>query len=274
VGSNLSIPPINLLAKTAFVRTIAPMNAVPHDSASAPAGAAQFPPTLWSVVLEAAGMPSDRSEKALATLCGAYWYPLYAYLRRRGCSPHDAQDLTQSFLVHLFNGHKLGNLRPEKGRFRSFLRVALPNFLADERSKAHALKRGGGTIFISLEGAAAEGRYGLEPAVPLDPEKIFERRWAMTLLESVLGRLERECQENQRSDRFQELRVYLLGDPALDSYARVAERLGMSEGAVKVAVLRLRQRYRELFREAVAETVGNEAEIEDEIRHIFSILSS
>jgi RNA polymerase sigma factor (sigma-70 family) len=246
---------------------------VPHDSVSVPGGAAQFPPTLWSMVLQAGAEPSPQSEKALATLCAMYWYPLYAYLRRRGCGPHDAQDLTQGFFVHILDGNKLGQVRREKGRFRTFLRAALHNFLSDEHSKACAAKRGGGQRAISLDATEAETRYRCEPADPLDPEKMFERRWAMTLLDRVLARLETECSESRRPERFESLRVYLLGDPTSDTYADVAARLGMSEGAVKVAVLRLRQRYRELFREVVADTVANDVEVEDEMRHIFFVLS-
>jgi RNA polymerase sigma factor (sigma-70 family) len=245
---------------------------VAHDSASAPGGAATFPPTLWSMVLQASATPSPQSEKAFATLCAMYWYPLYAHLRRQGCSPHDAQDFTQGFIAHLLGGHKLGQVRREKGRFRMFLRAALHNYLCDERAKAHAIKRGGAQPAISLDAAEAEKRYELEPADTADPERIFERRWAMTLLDRVLNRLEAECKENRHPDRFEALHRYLLGDPDADSYAQVATRLGMSEGAVKVAVLRLRQRYRELFREVVADTVGNDAEVEDEMRHIFSVL--
>lgn len=246
---------------------------VAHDSVSAPGGAAQFPPTLWSIVLQAGTDRSPRSEKALTTLCAMYWYPLYAHLRRQGCSPHDAQDFTQGFIAHLLDGQKLGHVQREKGRFRTFLRAALHNYLCDERAKAHAAKRGGGQPVISLDAAGAETRYQLEPPDPLDPEKIYERRWAMTLLDRVLARLEAECNESRHPERFQQLHLYLLGDPTADSYANVAARLRMSEGAVKVAVLRLRQRYRELFREVVADTVGNDAEVEDEMRHIFSVLS-
>jgi RNA polymerase sigma factor (sigma-70 family) len=249
------------------------MEPIPHDSVSAPSGAAQFPATLWSVVLLAGSAPSSESEKAIERLCQLYWYPVYAWLRRRGCAPHDAQDLTQGFFVDLIERHKLGHVRREKGRFRSFLRVCLQNYLADERDKARTIKRGGNQTLLSLDAAAAESRYSMEPRDPLDPEKIFERRWALMLLERVLARLEAEWQGRQKGEHFERLRVYLLGDPSADSYAEVAACLGMSEGAVKVAVLRLRQRYRELFRETVAETVANEAEVEDEIRHIFSILS-
>jgi RNA polymerase sigma factor (sigma-70 family) len=243
-----------------------------HESTQAPQEAARFPPTLWSVVLRAGGAPSEQSERALATLCQTYWSPIYAFLRRRGCNPHDAQDLTQSFFLSLIEQHKLGHVRPERGRFRSFLRVSLNNFLSDERSKQQAKKRGGGISFVSLNTADAESRYAIELSDRFDPERIYERRWATTLMERVLTRLEAEWKAASKQERFSELRVYLTGDPDADSYSDMALRLGMTPGAVKVAVLRLRHRYRELFREIVAETLLDPEEIEDEIRHLLSVL--
>jgi DNA-directed RNA polymerase specialized sigma24 family protein len=249
------------------------MAPIPHDSASAPAGSAQFPATLWSVVLQAGAAPSSQSDKALAALCAMYWYPLYASLRRHGFGPHDAEDHTQGFFAHLFAGHRLELVRREKGRFRSFLKAALHNYVSDAHNKACATKRGGGHPALSLDATDAEARYQLEPADPLDPEKVFERRWAMTILDRVVARLEVEYNASRHPERFAQLSVYLVGDPAAESYADAADRLHMSEGAVKVAVLRLRQRYRELFRELVADTVAQDSEVEDEMRHIFAILS-
>jgi DNA-directed RNA polymerase specialized sigma24 family protein len=224
------------------------------------------------MVLRAGGAPSDPSKLALSTLCNAYWYPIYVCFRRQGCTTHDAEDLTQSFFVHLIDGHKLGQVRPERGRFRAFLKVSLRHFLMDQRMKANALKRGGGQPTISIDVVRAESRYCIEPVDPLDPEKIFERRWATTLLDRVLTRLEAEWSDNPRKARFDELRVYLVGDPDAETYDIVARRLGLTVSAVKVAVLRLRQRYRELFREIVADTVADPGEIEDEIRHLVSVL--
>src|SRR5438552_9075987 len=168
------------------------MPAAPEWPSSLPAGAAQFPATLWSVVLLAGQDSSPKSQEALATLCRAYWFPLYAYLRRQGKSPPDAQDLTQSFLLHLLEKHTLSRVQPEKGKFRSFLLASLQYFLADERDKQQAQKRGGGATFISLDDWNAEECYRAEPAEHLDPAKVFERRWAMTLLDRTLARLEAE----------------------------------------------------------------------------------
>jgi RNA polymerase sigma factor (sigma-70 family) len=235
-------------------------------------GARRFPPTLWSVVL-AAGGTSPRSHEALATLFQTYWYPIYAFLRCLGHTSHDAEDLTQGFLVRLCQKDRLSSVSPEKGRFRSFLLVSLKNFLADEEAKARARKRGGGESLVSLDAASAEERYALEPTDVMDPEKIFERRWALTLLERTLRRLEAEQNMPERRERFEVLRGYLLGDPPGETYAAVGRRLGLSEGGVKSAVSRMRQRYRELFREEIASTVAGEEEIEAETRHLFAVLN-
>jgi RNA polymerase sigma factor (sigma-70 family) len=236
---------------------------------------AQFPPTLWSVVLKAGERSSLQSEQALATLCQAYWYPLYAYLRRQGRTSHDAEDLTQAFFLHLLERRALQQVHPHKGKFRSFLLASLKNFAADEWSKSQAQKRGGGLTLLSLDADVAEERYQADGAQQsLDPEKLFERRWAIALLDRVLGRLEAETTLSGRQDRFQQLRVFLSGDPPNLSYAQVAARLGMTEGAIKVAVLRLRQRYRDLFRAEIANTVAAAEDVDEELRHVIAILSS
>jgi RNA polymerase sigma factor (sigma-70 family) len=232
----------------------------------------QFQTTLWSVVLQAAKEPSTQSWEALAKLCRTYWYPVYAFLRRQGKSPHDAQDLTQAFFIHLLHHDRLAQVRPEKGRFRSFLLAALKNFLSDQREKTQAQKRGGGVEVISLDAHTAEQRYAMEPVERLDPEKIYERRWAMTLLDRVLERLESEFAVAGKAERFKYLSTLLVGEADSESYATVGKRLGMTAGAVKVAVLRLRQRYRELFRVEVSDTVVNQAELEEEMRHVFAAL--
>jgi RNA polymerase sigma-70 factor (ECF subfamily) len=224
------------------------------------------------MVLEAAQGPSTRSRDALATLCRAYWFPLYAFLRRQGKSPHDAQDLTQAFLLHLVEKRTLTRAQPDKGRFRSFLLASLQYFIADERDKQNAKKRGGGATFISLDNQDAEERYVAEPAHNLDPAKLFERRWATTLIERTLARLESEFAEPSRKARFEQLQIFLLGEPKTLSYAQVGQRLGIREGAVKVAVLRLRQRFRELLRLEIASTVATEDEIEEEMQHLFATL--
>jgi RNA polymerase sigma-70 factor (ECF subfamily) len=242
------------------------------DRPASVAGNAPFPPTLWSVVLLAGQSSSEQSREALATLCRAYWFPLYAYLRRQGKSPHDAEDLTQAFLLHLLEKDTLSRAHRERGKFRSFLLASLQYFVANERDKQLAQKRGGGATLVSLDHQNAEERYQAEPADELDPAKLFERRWAMTLLDRTLARLESEFAGPERKERFAELQVFLLGEPNTISYAGVGKRLGIKEGAVKVAVLRLRQRFRELLRAEIASTVAAEKEVEEEMRHLFATL--
>jgi RNA polymerase sigma factor (sigma-70 family) len=208
----------------------------------------------------------------LARLCARYWYPLYAYLRRQGKSPHDAQDLTQGFLLHLLKNQGLERVQREKGRFRSFLLAALKNFLADEWEKSQAQKRGGGVAAVSLDTDDAEERYQSDLAGPMEPDKLFERRWALTLLERVLGQLEAEFAAAGKKERFESLQVFLSGEPAGISYAEAGRQIGMSEGAVKVAVLRMRQRYRELLRGEIAQTVATEGEVEEELRYLLEVL--
>ena len=250
------------------------MSAPFERSTVAPGSAATFPSTMWSMVLAAGEARSARSQEALTQLCRIYWYPLYAYLRRNGQSPQDAEDLTQSFFEQLLAHERLEQVEREKGRFRSFLLASLRHHLCDHWDKAHAQKRGGHARIIPLDGLEAEKRYAAEPGAPLDPERIFERRWALTLLDRVLSRLENEFVNSGKKERFDQLHGSLLGDPQSETYAQIGERLGMSEGAVKVAVMRLRQRYRDLFRLEIAETVGCEHEVEEEMRHVFTVLSS
>ena len=233
-------------------------------------GAGRFPQTLWSVVLLAGQSESEKSRGALAKLCQAYWFPLYAYLRRQGKTAQDAQDLTQGFLLHLLEKHTLSRVHPERGKFRSFLLASLQYYLAGERDKEQAQKRGGGAVHITLDSENAEELYDQTAADTLDPAKVFERRWATTLLERTLCRLEAEFASPERKARFEQLQVFLLGDPASLSYAEAGKRLGMREGAVKVAVLRLRQRFRELLRSEIASTVASEEEVEEEMRHLFN----
>ncbi len=234
--------------------------------------AAQFPPTLWSVVLAAGDGASSRAEEALAKLCRAYWYPLYAFLRRQGQSPEDAQDAVQSFFAHLLSDQRLARVHPARSKFRSFLLASLKNFLTDERRKQSAQKRGGDVTLIPLEADTAEERYCIEPVDRRDPEKHFERRWAMTVLERVIDRLKAEASDARAAERFAQLQPFLLADDAGPSYAEVGRRLGMTEGAVKMAVLRLRQRGREIFRDEIANTVASEQDVEDEVRHLFTVL--
>lgn len=250
------------------------MSANTPDSSAAVRPKNFFATTHWSVVLTAAGSDSTPARAALARLCQTYWYPLYAYARRRGIGPHDAEDLTQGFFARLLQDNFVGQAQREKGRFRWFLLGALNHFLANEWDRARAKKRGGGQTIISLDAEAAESRYKLEPADSLTAERVYERRWALTLLDTVLQNLEREHELAGKTRFYGELRFCLTGERSKLPYAELAQRLEMSEGAVKVAVHRLRQRYRELLRAEIANTVASADEVEDELRHLFAVLAS
>jgi RNA polymerase sigma factor (sigma-70 family) len=231
-----------------------------------------FPSTLWTVVLHARQDEPEQARAALAQLCEGYWYPLYSFVRRRGHSPHDAQDLTQAFFAHLLEKRGLEQVDPEKGRFRTFLLAALKNFLANDWDKINALKRGGGQTVLSLQQESAESRYQLEPSHDLTPERLFERQWALTLLDQVLAALRDEYHGQGKGAIFEELKAAIIGQAG--GYAEMAARLGQSEGAIKVAVHRMRSRYRELMRARIAETVGEGVgDVEDELRHLLAVLS-
>ena len=244
------------------------------DSDSPIAPREVFATTRWTVVLHARDASDTQAREALENLCRAYWYPLYAFVRRQGVSPEDAQDLTQAFFEKLIEKNFLADVQREKGRFRSFLLAALKHFLANEWDKARAQKRGGGVVHVPIDTASAETRYGLEPAHFDSPEKLFERRWAITLLDRVLERLRDEHVEAGKADLFEQLKPCLTAEKASLSYAELGARGGLSEGAVKVAVHRLRQRYRELLRAEIAETVDSPGEVEEELRHLFTALSA
>jgi RNA polymerase sigma factor (sigma-70 family) len=228
-----------------------------------------FPTTLWSVVLHAGRNEPSQVRAALAQLCQAYWYPLYSFVRRRGYSPHDAEDLTQAFFAQLLEKRGLERVNPELGRFRTFLLASLKNFLSNDWDKAHARKRGGGQTIVSLDEERAEARYQLEPSHDMTPERHFERQWVMTLLDQVLGALRDEYHADGKGNLFEELKAVIIGQ--LAGYADIAARLRCSEGAIKVAVHRLRHRYRELMRARIAATVGEE-DVEDELRHLLAVL--
>ncbi|MFV1967115.1 MAG: RNA polymerase sigma factor [Pirellulaceae bacterium] len=207
----------------------------------------RFETTHWSVVLAAAHRSSPDSDEALESLCRTYWYPLYAYVRRRGYSADDAKDLTQEFFARLLEKDYLQAADCERGRFRSFLLTVLKRFLSKERERAEAQKRGGGRKLLSIDFTSGEDRCRLEPSHDWTPEKVYERRWALTLLDQVLNRLGREYAEKQETQLFEHLKVYLTGSSGAPAYAQTAADLSMSESAVKVAVHRMRQRYRELL---------------------------
>ena len=232
-----------------------------------------FATTHWSVVLAAANRETPEVATALEHLCCTYWYPLYAYVRRQGYSQEDAQDLTQSFFVHLLRKNFLCGVGPEKGRFRSFLLACLKHFLTDEWERARTAKRGGSAPGFLLDLEAAEDRYRLEPRVEANAESLYERRWALDLLDRVLERLRREAVVSGKAVVFAELEFCLLGERATETYAQLGARLGMSETAVKVTVHRLRQQYRELLREEIAHTVTRPDEIDEEMRYLFEVVS-
>jgi RNA polymerase sigma-70 factor (ECF subfamily) len=232
-----------------------------------------FATTHWSLIVAAREPSSPAARQALARLCEAYWYPLYAYIRRHGHPADEAQDLTQEFFTRLLERDLLGSADPARGRFRAFLLAACKHFLANERDRACTLKRGGGRAPLSLDLNDAEGRYGREPSHDLTPDKLFERRWALTLLDRALARLREEFTAKGKEETFDRLRVFLVGDRGAPSHGDVASELGMTAGAVKVAAHRLRQRYRELLREEIAHTVEAPEEIDEEIRDLFAALN-
>ena len=232
-----------------------------------------FVTTHWSLVLSAGDQPSPQAADALEKLRRAYWLPISAFVRRQGRSPHDAQDLTQEFFTRLLEKKTLAVADPARGRFRSFLLASLKHFLANEWDRARARKRGGGQTLIPIDAADAETKYGLEPADHVTAEKIFERRWALALLDQVLRRLREEYARDGREKLFERLKPTLTEPSRTVSYAIIAAQLGASEGAVKSAVHRLRQRYRELLRAEIANTVAAPGEVETEMRHLFRVLA-
>jgi RNA polymerase sigma factor (sigma-70 family) len=249
------------------------MPAIPHEPSDVAWGGAQFTTTHWSVVVTAGDNLHPEAFAALEKLCQTYWYPLYAYVRRRGHSPEDAQDLTQAFFQRLLASDWIARADQAKGRFRTFLLSGMQNFLANEWQKSQRQKRGAGKTLISLDGLQPEARYRVEPSTLESADKLFERRWALTLLETVLQRLEAEQTGAGALEQFSALREALVGEPTLESYAALARRFEVSENTVKSWVHRLRARYRELLRQTVAETVNGPEEVQDELRFLARILS-
>jgi RNA polymerase sigma factor (sigma-70 family) len=231
-----------------------------------------FTTTHWSVVLAAAKPEAPEAAAALERLCRTYWYPLYAYVRREGHNPADAQDLTQGFFASLLARNSLLRVAPGKGKFRSFLLASMRHLLSDQRDRARTAKRGGGQEELSLDAQEAEERYRLEPVDRLDAEKIYERRWAMTLLEQALIRLRDESAAAGKAELFERLRRFVAGDSDA-TWGEAAAELGLSEGAMKIAVHRLRARYRALLRDEIAQTVTDPTEIEAEVRYLMRVIS-
>ena len=234
-------------------------------------GPSQFPTTRWTLVVAAADPQRKEARSALVSLCEGYWYPLYAYLRRRGYPADQAQDLTQEFFIRVLEGRYLDRADPEKGRFRAFILTSLKFFVADEADRQRAYKRGGGAL-APLEFSSGEDRYQREPAHDETPERIFERRWALNVLDRVVEKLRDEFVHHGRPEHFDRLKVFLLGQSDAP-YATLAREMNTSEGALKVAIHRLRKRYRELFRQEIADTVADPAEVESELRFLATVLT-
>ena len=233
-------------------------------------GPSRFPTTRWTLVVAAGHPQRKEARSALVFLSENYWYPLYAYLRRRGYPPDQAQDLTQEFFMRLLEGRYLDRAVPEKGRFRSFILTSLKFLVADEQDRQRARKRGGGRL-VPLEFSSGEERYQREPAHNETPERIFERRWAISVLDRVVATLRDEFVQHGRPDHFERLKVFLLSNAGAP-YAALAREMNTSEGALKVAIHRLRKRYRELFRQEIADTVADPAEVESELRFLAAVL--
>jgi len=243
----------------------------PRGSDSTAHGA-QFAATSWTDVLAAQRSGSPEAAVALEKLCRAYWYPLYAYIRRKGYDPYKAQDLNQEFFYRLIKENYLGAVDRRRGRFRSFLLAAVNHFLSNQRDHERAAKRGGGQTLISLDDTEAEDRFKLEPASDQSPEKIFERNWFLTLFDQALQRLREEQAAAGRSDLFDSLKPFVVDDAASGEYQAVAQRVNMTPNAVAVTVHRLRERYKKLVHDEVLRTVAEPSEIEDELHRFFSVL--
>jgi RNA polymerase sigma-70 factor (ECF subfamily) len=234
----------------------------------------QFPSTHWSRVVAAGAPGGPKARESLTALCSAYWYPLYAYIRRRGYSSEQAQDLTQDFFARILEKGLFAEADPARGRFRSFLRTVCAHYLANRRATENTLRRRGARPTISIDTVDAEGRYAREFADELTPERIFDRSWALTLLARVFNQLSREYEDAGRTETFDALHVFLTEGTRAVSHASIAQRLGMTEGAVRVAVHRLRRRYGDILRREIAATLDDPSQIDDEIQGLFNALEA
>lgn len=237
------------------------------------AGRDIFVTTRWTVVLAAGNRSTPTADVALEELCGTYWFPLYAYVRRQGHSREDAEDLTQSFFARFLQKNYLEKLSAEHGRFRAFLIASLKHFLANEWDRSQRQKRGGGIPVLSLDWQDADARYHIDPADDLSPDKIYDRAWAVTLLERVITRLREENAGDGKAAMFDRLKPFLTVGRNEIPYARAAAELSTTEGAIRVAVHRLRRRYRELLRDEIGQTLSDPAQVEEELRALFSAFS-
>lgn len=239
---------------------------------SSSAGNPQFHTTRWSLIAAAVGETGEQTRAALEELCAAYWYPVYAFIRRRGHSPDDAGDLAQAFFATLLEKEYLADANQDRGRFRAFLLTAVARFISKERDKAAAQKRGGGLRPLPLDLADGEARYQREPTHNWTAERIFERRWALTLLDRTLAGLRQEHEAAGKLALFDAIKVFLTGESGAPPLRDIAARLQMTEGAVKVAVHRLRQKYRESLRAEIAQTVAAEGDVDDELSLLQAVL--
>ena len=256
------------------------MSAAPHEvtltaatDASGQRGGVAFTTTHWSVVLDAQG-ESPAAQEALEKLCRTYWRPIFAFLRRQGLRPDEAEDITQGFFAELLERRSLEAVRKEKGRLRSFLLGGLKYFLANEQRRAMAIKRGKGQQLIPLDDLRVDNRIEIEPADPMTAEMIYERRWALTVLEQVLSRLRDEYRAAGNAALFDSLKALLPDEPGAPSQAEIGARMGMTENAIRQAFYRFRQRYQSLLREEIANTVATPGDIEDELRHLITVLEA
>jgi RNA polymerase sigma-70 factor (ECF subfamily) len=236
----------------------------------------QFPTTLWHLVLRAQSGPTKQAQEALATLCQVYWYPLYAFVRRQNYGPEEAQDLTQAFFAQLLEKHYLDDYERERGRFRSFLLTALKHFLSNERDRSRALKRGGGITLAPLDALIQTGetRYTREPQYSSTPESIYEKQWALTLLDHVLIRLRAEFAKTGKEDQFDRVKDLLTGDENHIAYSDLAAELQTTEGALKVAIHRMRRRFREVLRDEISRTVSQPDLVGEEIRYLMAVIAA
>lgn len=243
-----------------------------NESSTIREGAA-FRTTHWSVVQAAGQQDHPGTQRALAELYESYWYPLYAFVRRKGHSPEEAQDLTQGFFAVLLEKNYVGDANRNRGRFRTFLLTAFDHFLCNDWARRKTLKRGGDVRFVAWQAGEAEELYQREPVDQLTPEKLFDRRWALNLLEKAVALLKKEFRRAGKADVFTELEPFLSGEKHPASYHEVAAKLSMTEGAVRVAVHRLRTRYGELLRQEIGRTLADAKDVDDELRHLFAVLA-
>ena len=262
----------NCFSILGFPRMFFGVMAETGDSSGSMHRGGTFPTTHWSVVLVAAQVGTLQADQALTKLCETYWYPLYAFARREGCSPHDAEDLTQGFFLHLLEKNAFAAADLARGRFRTFLLTAIRNFQINEWHRRHAKKREGGYVLKPLDADTAETRYAAEPADNTSPERLYDRNWAWALLGRVLTRLRANEEAAGRGALFERLKPTLMGERLTLSYGELAAGLKTTEEALRMAAVRLRRRFRRMLREEIAPTVARPEEIDDEIRHLFASL--